>query len=106
MSAATDWQPGTPCLAVEHDDSTRQPKPGGRRFRAVVESLPGIYVIVRYDDPDLYGGKPDQFYADSGWRAWDGRFDWRLMPAPAEETSSEDGTAATAREGAGDGRGR
>ena len=61
--------------AVEHDDSTRQPREGGKVKLATVTQLGGIYVQVRYE-----GGALDGFYAESGWRAWDGEFRWRLMP--------------------------
>ena len=61
--------------AVEHDDSTRQPREGGKVKLATVTQLGGIYVQVRYE-----GGALDGFYAESGWRAWDGEFRWRLVP--------------------------
>jgi len=61
--------------AVEHADSTRQPREGGKVKLATVTKLGGIYVQVRYE-----GGALDGFYAESGWRAWDGEFRWRLMP--------------------------
>lgn len=60
-------------------------------FPAVVEALAGRYVIVRYDGPEVFAGKADQFYAGSGWRAWDGLFCWRLMPVPDDESAATAG---------------
>ena len=40
---------------------------------AVITGTEGAYIRVRYDT-----GRTDQFYADSGWRAWDGELRWRL----------------------------
>jgi hypothetical protein len=69
---------------VEHDDQTRQPREGGRRFNATVTSAEGIYLAVRYNDDQqglgVVGHRTGQFYAESGWRAWDGEFRWRLVP--------------------------
>jgi hypothetical protein len=84
----TAFKAGDRCLVVEHVDSTRERKRGGQVFLAVVDALAGLYVIVRYDDPGVFGGKLDQFWESSGWRAWDGWFRWRLMPALADETAA------------------
>lgn len=59
---------------VEHDDATRQPREGGKVMRASVIELGGIYVQIRYEN-----GSKDAFYQESGWRAWDGMFQWRLV---------------------------
>jgi hypothetical protein len=69
---------GDEVVVVEHDDSSRQPRPDGRRFRARVVQEGGIYAQIRYDDGQLNGGRHDVFYQESGWRAWDGEFRWRL----------------------------
>jgi hypothetical protein len=85
---------GGEVVVVEQDRDTRAPKPGGRRFPAKVEAAEGIYLQVRYADKSVNGGKPDQFYTDSGWRAWDGDLRWRLEPAGNAPVSD----AATSRE--------
>lgn len=70
---------GDPVLVVEHDEATRTPREGGRRFRARVTALEGSYVQVDYEDEGVNRGRRDVFWADSLWRAWDGAFRWRLM---------------------------
>ena len=65
---------------VEHDDSTRQPREGGKVHYATVTDVTKAYIIVSYHDRSVYGGKRDQFWEGSGWRAWDGWFRWRLVP--------------------------
>ena len=45
------WQVGQAVNVVEHDDSTRQPKPGGLVFGAEITELTGIYALVRYTEP-------------------------------------------------------
>lgn len=68
--------------AVEHDETTRTPREGGLRLPARVVALEGPYVQVRYDDTSgPVGTRPDVFWADSLWRAWDGAFRWRLEEA-------------------------
>lgn len=70
-----EWKTGDRVVVTEHDDATRQPKPGGAAYPGVVESTPGIYVNVRTDS-----GSRMSFYQDSGWHAWDGAFRWRILP--------------------------
>lgn len=66
---------------VEHDDRTRQPREGGQVHRATVTAAgDGSYIIIRYAGESVNRGRPDQFWSDSGWRAWDGEFRWRLVP--------------------------
>lgn len=73
---------GDPVVVVEHDEATRTPREGGQRLPArIVDAVGGddsIYVHVVYEDPSLNRGRPDVFYRDSGWRAWDGVMRWRL----------------------------
>lgn len=69
-------QPGDSVRVVEHDDRTRQPRPGGRVLAARVTKVTTAYVIVEYVDPLV--GPEDQFWRETGWRAWDGMFTWRL----------------------------
>ena len=88
----TTFKSGDRIRVVEHDEASGKPREGGRAFPGEVADTPGIYVLVNYDDRTVYHGKRDQFYAESGWRAWDGQLRWRLMPATDE-------TAATAGEG-------
>ena len=88
----TAFKSGDRVRVVEHDEETRQPRKGGRDFPAEVTSTTSAYVYVGYDDPAVHNGRMDCFYAESGWRAWDGELRWRLMPATDE-------TAATAGEG-------
>jgi hypothetical protein len=64
---------------VEHDDSTRQPREGGKVHYATVTDVTKAYIIVSYHDRTVFGGKRDQFWNGSGWRAWDGWFRWRLV---------------------------
>lgn len=71
MTAGQQWTPGQ---RVEATDKFKAAGP----FPGTVDSLAGIYVLVRYDDPTLMAGRLDQFYAESGWRAWDGEVRWRL----------------------------
>jgi len=67
---------------VEHDDATRLPKPGGLTFGAEVTEVTEVYVLIRYTEPSptQWLVARDQFWRDSGWRAWDGEFRWRLVP--------------------------
>lgn len=67
-----------PCLVAEHDDVTRQPKPGGKTIPAVVEFAGRVFIQVQLNDG--YGSRR-AFYRKSGWAAGDGEFRWRLMPA-------------------------
>ena len=78
---------GDEVIAVEHDDQTRRPRPDGRRFPAHVVQEGGIYAQVRYDDGQLNGGRHDAFYQESGWRAWDGEFRWRLEPVTGQSSA-------------------
>jgi hypothetical protein len=71
-------QPRDRVTAVEHDDADRRPRPGGRTYGACVTQVTRLYVAVTYDDPERAGSVTDLFYAESGWRAWDGQFRWRL----------------------------
>jgi hypothetical protein len=82
----TGWRAGDPADVVEYGDD-RRPRPGGARFPATVEERSGPYVQVRYVRPDEPGGGPwagypglDLFWAESGWRAWDGELRWHLDP--------------------------
>jgi hypothetical protein len=78
-----DWKSGDRCQVVEHDDATRQPKPGGRVLPATVTGVNGACVAVKAESAgsiSVLG--PLYFYADSGWHAWDGEFRWRLLPEP------------------------
>lgn len=69
---------GDAVLVVEHDETTRAPRENGHRFPAHVVDTEGIYIQVTYDDPNVHRGRPDPFYRESGWRAWDGALRWRL----------------------------
>ena len=60
---------------VEHDDSTRQPREGGKVISATVTAVDCNAVLVRYGDR----GVPDAFWL-SGWRVETrGEFRWRLV---------------------------
>jgi hypothetical protein len=85
----SEFRQGDRVRVVEHDDSTRQPRDGGRVYEATVEVAGNAYVQARLDD-----GKLRDFYQGSGWLAWDGLFRWRLMPAPADETAATTGQDA------------
>lgn len=78
----TPLKVGDPVVVVEHDEATRAPREGGRRYPArVVDDFGGgesIYIHIVYEDRSLNRGRPDVFYRDSGWRAWDGAMRWRL----------------------------
>jgi hypothetical protein len=89
----TNWSPGDRCRVVEHDDATREPKPGGKVLPATVTGAGGIYVRAEFNDPE-WPGKPVTmaFYADSGWAAWDGLFCWRLLPGTDEEAATAAGS--------------
>jgi hypothetical protein len=90
----TVWAEGMACRVVEHDESTRKPKPEGRSFAARVDEVAGMYVMVTYDDPGVYRpGRRDAFYADGGWRAWDGQIRWRLLPGTGDKDSHADSPA-------------
>lgn len=71
---------GDAVVVVEHDEATRTPHEGGRRYPARIAGTEGIYLQVRYDDPKLNSGRADVFYKSSLWRAWDGALRWRLSP--------------------------
>jgi hypothetical protein len=82
----TDWKGGDSCRVIEHDEATRQPKPDGRVLPATVTDVNGTYVAVAVEvGGSLVFQGPVYFYAESGWKAWDGEFRWRLMPG-AEAT--------------------
>lgn len=73
----TPIKDGDEVRVVEHDDSTRQPKPGGDVLQAKVVKVSEAYVFVRLGD-----GESDAFWRETGWRAWDGEMRWRLeLPA-------------------------
>jgi hypothetical protein len=75
---------GDALLVVEHDEATKAPRDGGKRYPARVVGAEGIYVQVTYDDQAVNrGGLADVFYKESGWRAWDGALRWRLIPEEA-----------------------
>ena len=74
---------GDSVLVVEHDEATRTPRTGGKQFPARVVSTEGIYVQVDYDDRAVNRGRPDVFYKESMWRAWDGALRWRLTTEEA-----------------------
>lgn len=85
----TVWAEGMACRVVEHDDQTREPKPGGRVEATLVERLTGPYVQVR---TGRWGRM--SFWAASGWAAWDGQFRWRLLPGTGDEAATAAGTEA------------
>jgi len=75
---------GQPVMAVEHDDfNGGARKDDGRQHGATVTGLEGAYVQVRYEDPAVNGGKPDTYWQESLWRAWDGALSWRLEAVDA-----------------------
>jgi hypothetical protein len=83
MTTTATLKPGDPVRVVEHDNTTRQPRPHGRVFGGEVMAVTEAYVIVRYTHPaprrrDRMA--TDQFWRDSRWRAWDGEFRWHLEP--------------------------
>ena len=66
---------GQEVLVVEHDETTRQPKPDGIVRRAVVTEVNGHEVWAAYCDDGIL----DIFWAETGWRAWDGgEYRWKL----------------------------
>jgi hypothetical protein len=74
---------GDQVVVVEHDEATREPRQGGKRFPGRIASAEGIYIQVDYDDRSVNRGRLDVFYKESGWRAWDGAMRWRLMAQEA-----------------------
>jgi hypothetical protein len=87
-----DWKSGDRCQVVEHDDATRQPKPGGTVLPATVTGVNGAYVAVKAESAGsipVLG--PLYFYADSGWHARDGEFRWRLLPTDEHNRSTDGG---------------
>jgi hypothetical protein len=74
----TALQPRDPVTVVEHDDADRRPRPGGKTYSARVTQVARLYVAVAYDDPELARDGTGLFFAESGWRAFDGQFRWRL----------------------------
>jgi hypothetical protein len=82
----TTLKAGDKVRVVEHDDATRLPAEGGRVLRAEVIAADGTYVSVAYEN-----GQGDTFWRESGWRAWDGGFRWRIeaLAAVAEKFSTE-----------------
>lgn len=69
---------GDQVTVVEHDQNTREPLELGARYPAKVMKVEGLYVQLRYDNPRINSNNPDVFYAESGWRAWDGQLRWRI----------------------------
>ena len=80
MTETAALEVGQRVTATEYDESTRAPRHDGQCYPATVTALEGIYVQVRYDSEALNSGRPDSYYAESGWRAWDGCLRWRLHP--------------------------
>jgi hypothetical protein len=72
-----DWTRGEAVTVVEYGPG-RRPRPDGLRFTARVTGTAGRQVLIRYDDPAAAGRQTDQFWAESGWRAWDGEQRWKL----------------------------
>lgn len=80
---------GDRVVAFEHDFHG-SPLDEGRTLPAVVTGSEGAYYQVRYEDRSVNAGRPDSFWKESLWRAWDGALRWRLRPADdatQEETS-------------------
>jgi hypothetical protein len=75
---------GDQVFVVEHDEATRTPRPGGQRLPARVVAAEGIYIQVDYKDRMVNRGRPDVFYKESLWRAWDGALRWRLTTDAAQ----------------------
>jgi hypothetical protein len=69
----SDLKAGDRVSVTEHDDATRQPKPGGEVLPATVTGTTGLYVHVK-----LASGIRATFWRESLWRAWDGEFRWRI----------------------------
>lgn len=76
---------GDEVLVVEHHEATRTPREGGKRLPARIVAMEGIYVQVDYEDRVVNRGRPDVFYKESLWRAWDGAHRWRLMAEEADQ---------------------
>jgi hypothetical protein len=76
MTTATRFRRYQDVVIVEHDDRTREPKQGGEVMQpATVTAIEGAYVRARTEF-----GITLVFWAESGWTAWDGMFQWRLVP--------------------------
>lgn len=73
------WQVGEPARVVEYDEAAGQPKPDAPAYAAEVMALTALYIIVKYT-PAVDGRERDQFWLESGWRAWDSKKRWRLVP--------------------------
>lgn len=95
-----EFKAGDRVRIVEHDDVTREPKPGGREFPATVIRVMGAYVYAKPDESETFLGKSVQFWADSGWTAWARRFSFRLLPVTGEEAGApgRDGELTDERE--------
>jgi hypothetical protein len=74
----TALAPGDRVTVVEHDDADRRPRSGGRTYRACVIQVTRLYVMIAYDSPSLTRTGTDLFYSESGWRAFDWEYRWRL----------------------------
>ena len=74
----TGFRAGQPVKVTEQQDGS--PRPGGIVYPATIVKAEGMYLHVAYDDPSVFRGRPDLFYASTGWRAWDGELRWRLAP--------------------------
>lgn len=83
----TEWAAGQAARLVEHDDRTRQPRPGGLVLAARVIQVTRSYVKADYGYSRAFPWGPATFWRGSGWRAWAGEFRWRLVPAadPGED---------------------
>lgn len=74
---------GDQVFVVEHNEATRKPRDGGQRLPARVVATEGAYIQVDYKDRAVNRGRPDVFWAESLWRAWDGALRWRLTTEEA-----------------------
>lgn len=80
-----EFKAGDRVRIVEHNDDTREPKPGGKVREGTVTAVNGLYAVAKYEDHWGGGKVTASFYRESGWAAWDGEFRWRLLPVTGEE---------------------
>jgi hypothetical protein len=63
---------------VEHTDADRRPRACGKLYGAGIIKVTRLYIAIAYNDQALTRTGTDLFYADTGWRVFDGEYRWRL----------------------------
>jgi hypothetical protein len=84
VSTEIRFSEGDKVRVVEHDDATREPKPGGEVHYATVSGTNSVFTLVDYET-SIRLHPPMLFDTGSGWAAAHAEYRWRLMAAESSE---------------------